>query len=148
MTEPELNAILGIFDPAALRNLNLAFAKAELHLGQIRSSSLTGIDRDDIARSIVFEARCGEIQPDLAWRAATAKVLLEAKRKSSKAARKSSASAGDKPMPAEASKRSGAAELPAAGPHATPGRTNVDATPGAGALPSDTIGTEVDPGTG
>jgi hypothetical protein len=42
-----------------------------------------------------------------------------------------------------------AATLPAAGPHARPELVNEEATPGAGALPSDTArGGDVDGGTG
>lgn len=47
---------------------------------------------------------------------------------------------------AEASRA--APEEPAAGPHAAPPLTNPDATPGAGSLPSESTGGEVDAGTG
>lgn len=39
-------------------------------------------------------------------------------------------------------------DLPPAGPHATKTNTDTDATPGAGALPDEQPGNEVDPGAG
>jgi hypothetical protein len=39
-------------------------------------------------------------------------------------------------------------DIPPAGPHATQSNTDPDATPGAGALPDEQPGNEVDPGTG
>lgn len=130
MTELYLNPSNGVFDPPVLRDLAGAFEKADRHIDRLRPSGFGTIDRDSVARQILFEAQAGETQPDLVWRAAVAKVLLEARAAPVKATRESEA------------------EMPPAGPHASPRHTNDDATPGAGALPADTAGGEVDPATG
>ncbi len=77
MSEFDLHPWNGVFDPAALRNMAEAFEKAERHLDRLRSSAVAEVDRDRVARRIVSEARAGETQPDLVWRAAVVKVLLE-----------------------------------------------------------------------
>ncbi len=146
MTELDLNPTHGVFDPAAISDMADAFEKAERHLDRLRSSALGGIDRDRVARKIVHEARGGETQPDLVWRAAVARVLLEAH---AVAARPTEGSATtSSPPPKRRTKPTGAAAMPPAGPHAMPRQTNEHATPGSGALPAEGIGNEVDPATG
>lgn len=146
MTEFDTAPSHGVFYPPEVRGLVDAFAKAERHLERWRGSALGDIDRDRVARKIVLEVRSGETQPDLVWRAAVAKVLLEARsptwtvdedRKSSK-----------RPQHKRQLEPSASSEMPSAGPHATPRHTNEDATPGSGALPDKPPGDEVDPGTG
>jgi hypothetical protein len=137
----------GIFYPPAVKELLDAFAKAERHLERWRASTLGDIDRDRVARKIVLEVRSGETQPDLVWRAAVAKVLLEARFQTWKA-EDDQAATSKPPQHERQPKPSAATEIPSAGPHAEPRHTNEDATPGAGALPDKTPGDEVDPGTG
>lgn len=52
------------------------------------------------------------------------------------------------PKPAGEQELDGADTEDLAGPHASPGLTNPNATPGAGVLPADTAGDDVDPGAG
>lgn len=126
MIQHDMNPSTGVFDPSVVRDLVEAFDRARRHLDRLRGTGLPEIDRTRLARRILVEARSGETEPDLVWRAAVARILLEAR--------------------AEASQS--AADLPLAGPHAQAHHTNEAGTPGAGALPSEPFGDDVDPGTG
>lgn len=140
----------GVFDPLITKDLTKAYEKADRYLDRQCCGGLTEIDRDRVARRIVSEARAGETQPDLVWRAAVAKVLLER--------RAGAFEADGEPMTEASADRQSRgrvtkppvvpADMPAAGPHATPRLTNDIATPGAGALPSGLPGDDVDPGAG
>jgi hypothetical protein len=77
MTQVRSDLSQGIFDPSAARGLTLAYEKAEHYLDHSVFRDLNEIDRDRVARRIVAQAREGETQPDLVWRAAVALVLLE-----------------------------------------------------------------------
>lgn len=139
----------GIFHPPATKDLTEAFEKAERHLSRLSSAAVAEVDRDRVARRIVSEARAGETQPDLVWRAAVAKVLLEERKAAPSLGEKSPLRAAE-PKTRERRETTSAApdSMPAAGPHAAGHHTNEDATPGAGALPSGIPGDDVDPGTG
>jgi hypothetical protein len=147
MTKLELDPARGVFEPAVSRSMAGAFEKAERYLDRQRGSILARICREGVARRIVAEFRTGETQPDLAWRAAIAKELLAARTEPSKG---SSETAGAVYHFTHRRREAlaVASDMPRAGPHAAPRHTNVDATPGAGALPSDQPGDEVDPATG
>lgn len=138
----------GIFDPLVAKDLTEAFEKAERYLDRRCFGALTEIDRDRIARRIVSEARAGETQPDLVWRAAVAKVLLERRAEVSDADSEPAAESVDRRSRECATKPAVLADMPSAGPHATPQLTNDEATPGAGALPAELPGDDVDPGAG
>lgn len=151
MTDLHLNPRRGVFDPSAVSDMVYAFEKAERYLARVRSRPLGEIDRDRVARKILFEARGGETQPDLVWRAAVAKVLLEARAVSVPSAEDLEdvdVECWARPAAERLKLPASAAAMPPAGPHATPRHTNPDATPGAGALPADMVGDEVDPATG
>lgn len=67
----------GIFEPGQLAEIELAFAKADRHIRLTAAAYPYAVDRDELARRIVSEAREGETQPDLLWRAAVARMLVE-----------------------------------------------------------------------
>jgi len=148
MIEFDMCPSKGVFDPPALRDLAGAFEKAERHIDRLRSSAFAEIDRDRVARRIIAEARCGETQPDLVWRAAVAKVLLETRTASQKAGGEPLTRAAGRLTRGRCEEPAGWADMPPAGSHATPQNTNADATPGSGALPGEPPGDEVDPATG
>jgi len=148
MTEIHLSPSNGVFDPPVLKDMAEAFGKAERQLDRLRSSAVPEIDRDRVARRIVFETRAGETQPDLVWRAAVAKVLLEAQTKTSRAGTQSVARPRARPLGKPQRTPAVLTDMPPAGPHATPQQSNADATPGTGVLPSEQPGDDVDPGAG
>lgn len=148
MTTLDPNPSNGVFDPSAVRHMVEAFAKAESHLDRLRSSAVAAIDRDRVARRIVSEVRAGETQPDLVWRAAVVKVLLETRAPRSKAACEPVARSAGGRRHRRQEQSVVPTDLPPAGPHATPRHTNEDATPGSGALPAEQPGDDVDPATG
>lgn len=67
----------GIFEPAQLAEVEIAFRKAEHHLGRSAPAFRRSVDRRELARRIMCEARGGETHPDLLWRAAVARMLVE-----------------------------------------------------------------------
>lgn len=120
MNESNKDTSKGVFDPAAVKDLAEALEKAEERIAGTGSEAAAGLDRERLARRIVSEARAGgTTKPDVVSRAAADKALHET-----------------------------GADLPLAGPHASESNTEADATPGAGALPAEQPGDDVDPGTG
>lgn len=148
MMQVQTDLSRGVFDPWVAKDLTEAFEKAERYLDRLCFGALTEIDRDKVARRIVLEARAGETQPDLVWRAAVAKVLLERRAVESRADNEPALKSVDCQASGRARTPAVPADMPTAGPHATPRLTNEEATPGAGALPSDMPGDDVDPGAG
>ena len=69
----------GVFDSSAVKDLFEAFEKADAHVNRSDSADVPESDREDLARRIMSEARTGETQPDLLWRSAVAKMLIEQK---------------------------------------------------------------------
>jgi len=67
----------GIFEPAQLADIEIAFLKAERHIRRSGTAFAPTVHRRELARRIVSEARDGETQPDLLWRAAVARMLVE-----------------------------------------------------------------------
>ena len=72
----------GVFDSSAVKDLFKAFEKADAHVNHSDSADVPETDREDLARRIISEARTGETQPDLLWRSAVAKMLIEQKTRS------------------------------------------------------------------
>jgi hypothetical protein len=72
----------GVFDSSAVKDLFEAFEKADAHVNRSDSADVPETDREDLARRIISEARTGETQPDLLWRSAVAKMLIEQKTRS------------------------------------------------------------------
>jgi hypothetical protein len=132
----ELKADLrkGIFEPSVTKDLSEAFGKAEKLIDRSISTDAPEIDRAKVARVIIAEARAGETQPDLVSRAAVAKVLIESR--SSAATETGESRIPDEPSRGDMRPPAEPADMPPAGPHAAPERTNENATPGTGALPS------------
>ena len=64
----------GVFDSSAVKDLFEAF-----DVNRSNSADVPDTDREDLARRIISEARTGETQPDLLWRSAVAKMLIEQK---------------------------------------------------------------------
>jgi hypothetical protein len=148
MMQVQTDLSRGVFDPLVAKDLTEAFEKAERYLDRLCFGALIEIDRDRVARRIVSEARAGETQPDLVWRAAVAKVLLERQAVASEADSEPATKSVDRQSRRRATKPAVPADMPTAGPHATPQLTNDEATPGAGALPAELPGDDVDPGAG
>lgn len=67
----------GIFDPAMMAALATAFGKATDCLDRWGPE---GPDRDLVARQIVAQARTGETEPELLWRAGLARALVAVRR--------------------------------------------------------------------
>jgi hypothetical protein len=128
----------GIFEPCVAKELTEAFHKAQELIDRSRSEDRRRLNRDNVARKIIDEALGGETQPDLVARAAVAKALIEQHDLPSRQ--------DDRPNQRETGQTP--VRMHPAGPHAVPQRTNEDATPGAGMLPSEQPGDDADPGTG
>jgi hypothetical protein len=148
MNEFKANLSNGIFDPAVVKDLSEAFEKAENLIDRSVPEDAPELERENVARLILAEARSGETQPDLVACVAVGKALLERQSRQSKTRQERDGKALSERVQEQPRPRAGEADLPSAGPHASPSQTNEEATPGTGALPSDQPGDDVDPATG
>jgi hypothetical protein len=148
MNEFKASLSKGIFDPAVVKDLSEAFEKAEKLIDRSIPGDAPALERENVARLILAEARSGETQPDLVACVAVGKALLERQSRPSKSKRERDGKAPRDRAQGQRGPRARTADLPSAGPHAAPNHTNEDATPGTGALPSAQPGDDVDPATG
>lgn len=148
MNEFNTSLSKGIFDPAVVKDLSEALEKAEKLIDRSIRGDAPELERENVARLILAEARSGETQPDLVACVAVGKALLEHQSRPSKSKRERDSKAPSDRVQRQTAPRAGAADFPSAGPHAVPNHTNEDATPGTGALPSAQPGDDVDPATG
>lgn len=63
----------GVFEPEAFAVLSVAFREAAIRLAQPGAPTL---DAAMVARQILAQARLGEIEPELLWRAAVARAAI------------------------------------------------------------------------
>ncbi len=66
----------GVFGPECLGDIDAAFSAAMDRFEGIAVASIEVVEPKDLARRIIEEARSGETEPQLLWRAAVARMLV------------------------------------------------------------------------